>query len=79
MFKAVFLYAVVRGILDHLTGRPDLHERLAKIELARVFTAAQPVAAELAGHLRRIVFEMRLYWLAHPELWQQPHDENWRP
>ncbi len=40
MLKAVFAYAVLRGLLDALTKRPDLHKRLLMVRLTKVMRAA---------------------------------------
>jgi hypothetical protein len=88
-FKVVFLWAILRGILDYLSGRPNLHERLATVRLNQsrraikeahrhLFAAASELASALAQEVLRVAKAWRSYHLAHPELWQQPHDERWR-
>jgi hypothetical protein len=88
-FKVVFLWAILRGILDYLTGRTDLRVELTRIRLARAMEetsrAMQAQMAPLGAYvadLGRGFYALALHWqachLAHPELWQQPHDERWR-
>ena len=47
MFKAVFLYAVLRGILDFLTRRPELQIRLAYAALSRARAEQRAATREL--------------------------------
>jgi hypothetical protein len=47
-FRFVFLYAVLRGVLDALLGRPDLQGRLMRVLLARQFRAMLPAIREIS-------------------------------
>ncbi len=53
IFRIVFFYTVLRGILDALMGRPDLHERLARVMIARQVRAMLPVMHQLSKEFQR--------------------------
>ena len=80
MFKVVFAYALLRGILDALAGRANLEERLMSIAVGRAYRqirqsvkAVQPAVIELGRAAHELALAFRWWHLRHPELWQPAH------
>jgi hypothetical protein len=66
IFRVLFLYAVVRGLLDALTRRPDLHRRLLSVmirrQARRAVVALRPATdatRELAENFAKLARDMQ--------------------
>jgi hypothetical protein len=66
IFRVLFLYALLRGLLDALTRRPDLHRRLLSVMIRRqarlAVVALRPATdamRELGENLAKLARDMQ--------------------
>ncbi len=60
IFKAVLLWAVLRGLLDALTRRPDLEGRLAAVMRDRKWREADRALRELARDTHWLIWSGKI-------------------
>lgn len=58
IFRVVFAYAVARGAIDALTGRPHLQYRIAKVMLARAQRQMKEAMKEATRQVRAVQADM---------------------
>ena len=67
IFRVAFAYALLRGLLDWLTRRPDLQRRLFVMRLNKAFRATRPAMQRLAESTLAVAADFRRFYHAHRE------------